>query len=200
VAQPVSLFRELNTLRNAVRCPHHINDNGCRGTNSVIDCGNAISNGGAPAPGGISDCNMLCTGNSSEFCGAGNRLDVYQATGTGGGSGTTTTPATTTAPATTTTAASGPSHVAKVGAYTWAGCYTEATNGRALTGSSEVNYNTMTVEICAAFCASFTIFGIEYSKCLSLNSEKRIDIFPRRRMLLRQLTQCWKCPSQHRRL
>src|ERR1700722_5692010 len=124
----------------------------------MIDCGNSIANGGALAPGGISDCNMLCAGNSSEYCGAGNRLDVYQSTGTsGGGTATTSTP---TSPSNT----GGPSHVATVGAYTWAGCYTEATGGRALTGSSEVNYNTMTVEICAAFCASFTMFGVEYSK------------------------------------
>jgi WSC domain len=153
-------------LSNAVRHPHHITKNIYIRTNFVIVCGNAISNGGGPAPGGISDCNMLCAGNSSEYCGAGNRLDVYQATGTGGSSGTTT------APAATTTAPSGPQHEAKVGAYTWAGCYTEATNERALTGSSDINYNTMTVEICAAFCASYTIFGVEYSKCFSPNSEK----------------------------
>jgi len=36
-------------------------------------CGHTISNGGAPATG----CNMPCNGNSSEFCGAGDRLNVY---------------------------------------------------------------------------------------------------------------------------
>ena len=36
-------------------------------------CGQVISNGGAPATG----CNMVCNGNSSEFCGAGGRLNVY---------------------------------------------------------------------------------------------------------------------------
>lgn len=36
-------------------------------------CGHVISNGGAPATG----CNMVCNGNSSEFCGAGGRLNVY---------------------------------------------------------------------------------------------------------------------------
>ncbi|PVH75465.1 copper radical oxidase [Cadophora sp. DSE1049] len=41
-------------------------------------CGNAISNGALVAPGGISECNMLCNGNSSEYCGAGDRLDVYK--------------------------------------------------------------------------------------------------------------------------
>jgi len=147
-------------LKSAVRQSNKtIWNNGAK-TNIVTDCGNAISNGGVIAPGGISDCNMLCAGNSSEYCGAGNRLDVYQATGKGSG-GTTTS-----APPATTTPAGGPQHVSKVGAYTWAGCYTEATNSRALTGASEINYNTMTVEICAAFCASFTMFGVEYSKHL----------------------------------
>ncbi|KAL5318593.1 hypothetical protein ACEPPN_013656 [Leptodophora sp. 'Broadleaf-Isolate-01'] len=41
-------------------------------------CGNAISNGAIVATGGISECNMLCKGNSSEYCGAGDRLDVYK--------------------------------------------------------------------------------------------------------------------------
>lgn len=39
--------------------------------NRMIGCGNAISNGALVAPGGISECNMLCNGNSSEYCGAG---------------------------------------------------------------------------------------------------------------------------------
>jgi len=38
------------------------------------DCGNTIANGGAPATSG---CDMLCNGNSSEYCGGGNRLNVY---------------------------------------------------------------------------------------------------------------------------
>lgn len=56
-----------------------------------LDCGSSISNGGAPAAAG--DCNMLCAGNSSEFCGGPNRLNAYNFTGTdlpvvtGGGGG-----------------------------------------------------------------------------------------------------------------
>ncbi|KAK1545521.1 WSC domain-containing protein [Colletotrichum paranaense] len=37
-------------------------------------CGSTISNGGAPA---VDGCNMLCNGNSSEYCGGPNRLNVY---------------------------------------------------------------------------------------------------------------------------
>ncbi|KAF9879202.1 copper radical oxidase [Colletotrichum karsti] len=37
-------------------------------------CGNKPVNGGAPA---VDGCNMVCSGNSSEFCGGPNRLNVY---------------------------------------------------------------------------------------------------------------------------
>lgn len=48
-----------------------------------IDCDNAIQNAASIAPEGLSGCNMLCAGNSSEYCGAGNRLDVYKFNYTG---------------------------------------------------------------------------------------------------------------------
>ncbi|KAG9238758.1 putative glyoxal oxidase precursor [Amylocarpus encephaloides] len=41
-------------------------------------CDNTIKNTAAIAPGGISDCNVLCAGNTTEYCGAGNRLDIYK--------------------------------------------------------------------------------------------------------------------------
>jgi hypothetical protein len=43
------------------------------------------------------------------------------------------------------------------------GCWTEATNGRAL---SEKTYadDTMTLESCAEYCAGFTYFGVEYGR------------------------------------
>lgn len=50
------------------------------------DCGNAFANSPTLAPGGTSECNMLCKGNSSEFCGAGNRLNVYKQAYVGSGS------------------------------------------------------------------------------------------------------------------
>ncbi|KAK3674902.1 hypothetical protein LTR78_005246 [Recurvomyces mirabilis] len=40
-------------------------------------CGNSLSSSSIAAS---SDCNMLCSGDSTEFCGAGNRLTVYQNT------------------------------------------------------------------------------------------------------------------------
>ncbi|KIM96518.1 hypothetical protein OIDMADRAFT_148350 [Oidiodendron maius Zn] len=44
------------------------------------------------------------------------------------------------------------------------GCYTEATNARALTGDSYVSSTNMTGESCLAFCAGFTYAGVEYSE------------------------------------
>lgn len=52
-------------------------------TDEIEDCGNSFLGGNGPAPDGLSGCNMLCSGNSSEFCGGPYRLDMYQAPGTG---------------------------------------------------------------------------------------------------------------------
>ncbi|KAG8750673.1 hypothetical protein FRC14_000318 [Serendipita sp. 396] len=47
-------------------------------------CDNDFYNTGAPAPGG--DCNMMCTGDSTESCGGPVRLSVYKNSGTVGDS------------------------------------------------------------------------------------------------------------------
>ncbi|KAE9367655.1 glycoside hydrolase family 128 protein [Stipitochalara longipes BDJ] len=41
-------------------------------------CGNAVVNGGGPAPDGDVGCNMKCKGAYAETCGGPNRLSVYQ--------------------------------------------------------------------------------------------------------------------------
>jgi iron transport multicopper oxidase len=71
-----------------------------------------------------------------------------------------------------TTAATGPTIVPSVGLYTFVGCYTEATTGRAL--NSRVYYNdSMTIEMCAAACAGYAWFGAEYSReCYCGNSPR----------------------------
>lgn len=40
-------------------------------------CGNVFGAGSVEA--NVQDCSMPCAGNSSEYCGAGNRLSVYRA-------------------------------------------------------------------------------------------------------------------------
>jgi hypothetical protein len=49
-----------------------------------------------------------------------------------------------------------------VAGYTFQGCYTEATNIRALSSASFFDYTAMTLEACAADCVGFTYFGVEY--------------------------------------
>ncbi|KAM3512081.1 hypothetical protein MY11210_004278 [Beauveria gryllotalpidicola] len=155
-------------------------------------CGNAFAAGAVVAP--LSDCNMLCNDNGTEYCGAGSRLNVYQLgggnssvssangskTGTlftaassadGNGTGSvltavTGTTATTTAITTSssTPTPTGPARKPVVG-QTWKlqGCWTEATDARALSDSTYAD-DEMTLESCAAFCKLSTYFGVEYGR------------------------------------
>ncbi|OCK79181.1 WSC-domain-containing protein [Lepidopterella palustris CBS 459.81] len=104
-----------------------------------------------------SGCNMPCAGNSAETCGGSDFLNMWYTNNTVTSTFTTAT-ASTTAPITTMT---GPVVVASVGNYLSIGCYNEVPNGRALTVKSVAN-NSMTVELCAAFCSGTTYFGVEY--------------------------------------
>ncbi|KAK4119638.1 WSC-domain-containing protein [Parathielavia appendiculata] len=55
-------------------------------------------------------------------------------------------------------------------AQTFYGCYTEVPT-RALTGSSLVNYTTMTIPDCEAHCTGFALWGLEYGgECYCGNS------------------------------
>ncbi|KAF9448413.1 copper radical oxidase [Macrolepiota fuliginosa MF-IS2] len=105
------------------------------------------------------DCNMVCVGNNTEFCGGPNRLNVYNYTGTalpanpGGGGG----------------GGPGPGNVFPVlsGLPTgWAynACWVDNTNGRILQNQIP-DTPTMTVETCVQACAAqnFTVAGLEFS-------------------------------------
>lgn len=81
------------------------------------------------------ECNFACSGNAAETCGAGNRLNVY--------SKSVTTPTTCTA------------------SYGLMGCYSEGTSQRALMGSM-IGNDSMTIDMCAAACAGYKYFGLEY--------------------------------------
>lgn len=110
-------------------------------------CGNSVDASSSEAP--LTDCNMVCGGDASEYCGAGNRLNVYS---------TTATRSTSAAPTQTGTLG----RKATVGPYQYVGCQTEGTTSRALSGKTYASSD-MTLESCAAFCSGFTYFGTEYS-------------------------------------
>ena len=112
-------------------------------------CGNQFSNGGAPASDGLSGCSMPCNGNSSEWCGGANRLNVY-----GLGQKSTIAPL-------------------------WAplGCYTDSVQARTLSVGMAVpgGAANLTQENCQAACLAgkYTYSGVEYSQeCYCDNSFK----------------------------
>ncbi|PFH59316.1 hypothetical protein XA68_12517 [Ophiocordyceps unilateralis] len=107
-------------------------------------CGNSLSPSSNTAP--LSDCNMPCGGNGSEYCGAGDRLELYS---------TTSAPATPTPTATLT-------HKTTVSSYTLMGCMAEPTSARALSHKTTLAGKTTTNEACAAACAGSRYFGTEY--------------------------------------
>jgi hypothetical protein len=88
-------------------------------------------------------CSTPCPGNSTESCGAPNRLSVYS-------NGLA-------------VQAAAPSNPEVVGNYYFSGCHSESSSGRALSGSSYSDGKNMTLENCAAFCNGYKYFGIEYS-------------------------------------
>ncbi|PMD64690.1 WSC-domain-containing protein, partial [Hyaloscypha bicolor E] len=93
-----------------------------------------------------SDCNTPCSGNSSEICGTGARLSVYQNQ-------------------VYIPPPSPPAHEAQSGNYSWQGCIMEVTNGGPRALSDFAYYNdTMTVEACVNACSAYTYAGIEYGR------------------------------------
>ncbi|KAG6815651.1 hypothetical protein H0H87_012650, partial [Tephrocybe sp. NHM501043] len=128
-------------------------------------CGNTVANGGVPAP--AADCSMVCAGNTQEFCGGPNRLNVYNYTGTdlppqtpsGGGDdgdGMPVSPVTEVLP----------------GNFTYAGCWVDNAFGRIFLFQQPDDLQN-TVPTCVATCASqnYTLAGTEYgTECYCGNS------------------------------
>ncbi|KAH0287144.1 WSC domain-containing protein, partial [Aureobasidium sp. EXF-3399] len=100
-------------------------------------------------------CSVPCAGNATQRCGGADFLNVYYTNVTS----STTTTTTSNAPSTPT----GPVTVQSAGNYSHIGCYTEATNGRALNSLNKAN-SSVSVDFCAAFCSSYDFFGVEYSQ------------------------------------
>lgn len=91
---------------------------------------------------------MICGGDDSQYCGDGDRLELYS---------TTSAP-----PTSTSTAAPSPTHVEAVGNYALVGCWNEISNGRALNQRSR-SASDMTNEACADICSGFRYFGTQFS-------------------------------------
>ncbi|KAI1827931.1 heme peroxidase [Xylaria intraflava] len=112
-------------------------------------CGNKVDPSSSNVT--LAECNMVCSGDATEYCGAANRLELYVTTGT--------------IPTPTGTLAVKPT----VSPYLRIGCYEELPT-RALTGGDFPN-DSMTLELCAKDCTGFTYFATEYSReCYCGNS------------------------------
>ena len=134
-------------------------------------CDDVIYGNNTVAPGGndptANGCDMTCSGNSSEYCGGPNRLNMYILNP----NATSSTPTTTAASTGPTAAPTGPGVVQTAGPYVYAGCYIDNTNGRALSAliNPESGVNS-TVEACAAACSGYRYMGVEYGdECYCAN-------------------------------
>ncbi|KAL2130999.1 hypothetical protein VTI74DRAFT_5681 [Chaetomium olivicolor] len=102
---------------------------------------------------------MVCAGNAFEYCGAGNRLELYRLASAPTSAEPSDITTTTTTPAPTGTLSRTPT----VFPFTFAGCWTEATGARALDAKTYASGDAMTLESCATFCAGYKYFATEYS-------------------------------------
>ncbi|UJO20415.1 WSC domain-containing protein [Fulvia fulva] len=138
----------------------------------------------------LADCNMPCNGNSSEFCGAGNRLNMYASGGTKPGfkpGASSSTRATSTAVSSSTAAATGASKSATstvtsssttaatpsngvdpaaIAPFKYAGCYTDTSSDGRSIANRQTDDPKMTVESCIKVCSSkgFTVAGVQYAQ------------------------------------
>jgi hypothetical protein len=123
-------------------------------------CGASLSNG---ATLGSPNCNMPCGGSASTICGGPNALSLYRYAPAGGNSSSVSSSST---PTPTTPPPSSSSSAAPSSAdWTYRGCLTEGTGGRALTGGF-LFLDTMTPQKCQAHCKTLNLkySGVEYSK------------------------------------
>jgi hypothetical protein len=134
-------------------------------------CGNTLASSAVSAD--SNTCDMPCKGDAFSFCGGSRRLNLYRAV------------ASPSAPASTSTAVSSstalvspyssstattvphPTISGVPGSWSYRGCFTEASTGRALSGAS-TRSATLTPATCAQFChdAGLPLAGLEYgSEC-----------------------------------
>ena len=96
-------------------------------------------------------CNFACPANANDTCGSTGYLSVYYDP--------------TKYTAGTNPALYEPQTIQAPGNYLYQGCYSEATNGRALSGKSPTApASGFTIELCMAACQGYQYFGMEYSK------------------------------------
>ena len=122
-------------------------------------CGNSLNAGSTLAA--LSDCNFVCPGNQYEYCGAGNRLELYLKGGTAVSSTASSKAGTT---STSKVSVSTPAATGFPTGWTFQGCYVDGVDGRILNNQQPDNQD-LTQQSCVEACANagYTIAGMEYS-------------------------------------
>jgi uncharacterized protein (DUF2141 family) len=124
---------------------------------AFVDCANAFTHGGGPAPDGAAECDMACNGNATEICGGPDRLSLYDYNNA---------IATYTVSASTASSTSSAAATPTIPGWVGLGCYNDTVGDRTLsTEIYSIPGASMTVELCLAACqaASFTLAGLEYA-------------------------------------
>lgn len=114
-------------------------------------CGNSLHESSSPAP--LNECDMVCGGDDTQYCGSGNRLELYSTTATRSSSSTSSSP----------TPTETLDRLPMVSDYVHVGCQTEGVGVRALEGPTLAD-DDMTLDMCADFCSEFIYFGAEYGR------------------------------------
>ncbi|KAI9890524.1 MAG: hypothetical protein M1814_003863 [Vezdaea aestivalis] len=138
-------------------------------------CGNTLNAGSTKKA--DSSCSIVCAGNKTEYCGAGNFLSLYKTNSTGSSSSSASSASSSAKSSTLSSVSSSssvapsvkptPTAVPSSGKYSFAGCWTEGTGVRALSASTQYNAK-MTIAMCSNYCGAFNTngtyyFGVEYA-------------------------------------
>ncbi|KAF4976007.1 hypothetical protein FZEAL_7263 [Fusarium zealandicum] len=123
-------------------------------------CGNQLSTGSVKAT-NQKDCSFTCPGDKTQYCGAGNRLQLYRNTAVA--STTTSSTLSSTTSTTTTTKAATPTVAPGNKNFTIYSCVSEPSNGRLL-GRQVLNDGDMTIETCLDKCWMYKYAGVEYGR------------------------------------
>ncbi|TVY18408.1 WSC domain-containing protein, partial [Lachnellula arida] len=141
-------------------------------------CGNSLDVTSTLAA--IGDCSFTCPGSDAEYCGAGNRLELYKLTSQASSSSsaisssnsatiassilsTSSLPSVTSSVSSSATASPTLHIVRSAGLYNYMGCFTEGNGVRALAAASYPS-DSNTIEACVAACSPYMYAGAEYGR------------------------------------
>ncbi|KAK0104489.1 hypothetical protein ONS95_004777 [Cadophora gregata] len=150
-------------------------------------CGNILGAGSVNQTSSnpsINGCNMVCKGDSLQWCGGGGRLNLYMLDGkkpvptstvkssittksvsTGVSTSSKRISSSLIATATSAPTPTGPLTVTNIPGWSYLGCYSEATTGRALNSLLlPISGPNTDVETCGAACVGYNFFGVEYGQ------------------------------------